>query len=47
MEEVAALISFLCCDEAGYINGADIDISGGSHLNTFVLGSQKENRDKG
>lgn len=47
MEEVAALISFLCCDEAGYINGADIDISGGSHLNTLVLGSQKENRDKG
>ncbi len=47
MEEVAALISFLCRDEAGYINGADIDISGGSHLNTLVLGSQKENRDKG
>ena len=46
MEEVAALISFLCCDEAGYINGADIDISGGSHLNTLVLGSQKENRGK-
>lgn len=47
MEEVAALISFLCCDEAGYINGADIDISGGSHLNTLVLGSQRGNRDKG
>lgn len=47
MEEVAALISFLCSDEAGYINGADIDISGGSHLNTLVLGSQKDNRDKG
>ena len=46
MEEVAALISFLCGDEAGYINGADIDISGGSHLNTLVLGSQRENRDK-
>lgn len=46
MEEVAALISFLCGDEAGYINGADIDISGGSHLNTLVLGSQKDNRGK-
>jgi NAD(P)-dependent dehydrogenase (short-subunit alcohol dehydrogenase family) len=47
MEEVAALISFLCSDDAGYINGAEIDISGGSHLNTLVLGSQRENRDKG
>jgi NAD(P)-dependent dehydrogenase (short-subunit alcohol dehydrogenase family) len=35
VEEVAALISFLCGDEAGYINGADIDISGGLHLNTL------------
>lgn len=43
-DEVAALISFLCSDEAGYVNGAEIDISGGSHLNTLVLGSQKANR---
>lgn len=41
-DEVAALISFLCSEDAGYINGAEIDISGGSHLNTLVLGSQKE-----
>jgi NAD(P)-dependent dehydrogenase (short-subunit alcohol dehydrogenase family) len=47
MEEVAALILFLCGEEAGYINGAEVDISGGSHLNTLVLGSQKQNRDKG
>lgn len=43
-EEVAALVSFLCGDDAGYINGAEIDISGGSHLNTLVLGSQKANQ---
>ena len=43
-DEVAALVSFLCGQDAGYINGADIDISGGSHLNTLVLGSQKANR---
>jgi len=46
-EEVAALVSFLCGEDAGYINGAEIDISGGSHLNTLVLGSQKANRTTG
>lgn len=46
MEEVAALISFLCTDEAGYVNGADIDISGGSHLNNLSLGSRKENESR-
>lgn len=44
MEEVAELISFLCSDGAGFINGAEIDISGGGHLNTLSLGSQKENK---
>lgn len=42
-QEVAALISFLCGPEAGFINGAEIDISGGAHLNTLSLGSAKEN----
>lgn len=42
-QEVAALISFLCCADAGFINGAEIDISGGAHLNTLALGSRKEN----
>jgi NAD(P)-dependent dehydrogenase (short-subunit alcohol dehydrogenase family) len=42
-EEVAALVSFLCSEEAGFINGAEIDISGGGHLNTVALGSRKEN----
>lgn len=41
-EEIAALVAFLCGDEAGYITGAEIDISGGGHLNTLVLGSRKE-----
>ncbi len=42
-EEVAELISFLCSDGAGFINGAAIDIAGGGQLNTLSLGSQKEN----
>ena len=41
-EEVAALIAFLCSDEAGFINGAEIDITGGLHLNTLVLGGSRE-----
>jgi NAD(P)-dependent dehydrogenase (short-subunit alcohol dehydrogenase family) len=40
--EVARLVAFLCSAEAGFINGAEIDISGGGHLNTLVLGSRKE-----
>ena len=40
-EEIAALVAFLCGAEAGYITGAEIDISGGGHLNTLVLGSRK------
>ena len=41
-EEIARLIAFLCGEDAGFINGAEIDISGGGHLNTMVLGSRKE-----
>ena len=37
--EIAALVAFLCGDEAGYITGAEIDISGGGHLSTLVLGA--------
>ncbi|MDE2365083.1 MAG: SDR family oxidoreductase [Hyphomicrobiales bacterium] len=40
--EIAALVAFLCGAEAGYITGAEIDISGGGHLNTLVLGSRRE-----
>ncbi len=39
--EIAALVAFLCGDDAGYITGAEIDISGGGHLNTLVLGGSK------
>jgi len=42
--EVAALVSFLCTEEAGFINGAEIDIDGGMRLNTLALGSIKENQ---
>jgi acetoacetyl-CoA reductase len=31
-EEVAYLVEFLCSDQAGYINGADIAINGGLYL---------------
>lgn len=41
-EEIAQLVAFLCGEDAGFINGAEIDISGGGHLNTLVLGSRKE-----
>jgi NAD(P)-dependent dehydrogenase (short-subunit alcohol dehydrogenase family) len=41
-EEVAALVAFLCGDEAGYVNGAEIDIDGGSKLCPVVLGSVRE-----
>jgi NAD(P)-dependent dehydrogenase (short-subunit alcohol dehydrogenase family) len=41
-EEVGHLVAFLASDKAGFINGAEIDINGGGHLNTLVLGSQRE-----
>ncbi|HXQ20774.1 MAG TPA: SDR family NAD(P)-dependent oxidoreductase [Candidatus Acidoferrales bacterium] len=41
-DEVAHLIAFLASDEAGFINGAEIDIDGGLRLNTMSLGSRKE-----
>jgi NAD(P)-dependent dehydrogenase (short-subunit alcohol dehydrogenase family) len=41
-EEVAGLVAFLCSEEAGFINGAEIDVDGGGRLNPLVLGSQKE-----
>lgn len=31
-EEIAAIIDFLCSDQAGFITGADISINGGQHM---------------
>ncbi len=31
-EEVAALVAYLCSDEAGFVTGANIAINGGQHL---------------
>jgi NAD(P)-dependent dehydrogenase (short-subunit alcohol dehydrogenase family) len=41
-DEVAALVAFLCSEEAGFVNGAEIDIDGGSRLCQVVLGSMRE-----
>jgi NAD(P)-dependent dehydrogenase (short-subunit alcohol dehydrogenase family) len=40
-EEVAALVSFLASEDAGYITGEEIGIAGGFGLNTLSLGSQR------
>jgi NAD(P)-dependent dehydrogenase (short-subunit alcohol dehydrogenase family) len=41
-DEVAALVAFLLSDDAAYLNAAEIDIDGGSHLCPVVLGSVRE-----
>jgi NAD(P)-dependent dehydrogenase (short-subunit alcohol dehydrogenase family) len=40
-EEVAALVSFLASEDAGYVTGEEIGIAGGFGLNTMSLGSQR------
>jgi acetoacetyl-CoA reductase len=32
-KEVAALIAFLCSEEAGFVTGSNIAINGGQHMN--------------
>jgi len=31
-EEIAAIITFICSDHAGFITGADISVNGGQHM---------------
>jgi len=40
-EEVARLVAFLCSEDAGFINGAEIDIDGGIRLNALAAPGQK------
>ena len=46
VEEVARLITFLASDGGGYINGEEIHVDGGMHLNTTTL-SRREIRGSG
>jgi NAD(P)-dependent dehydrogenase (short-subunit alcohol dehydrogenase family) len=41
MEEVAALVAFLCSEQAGYVTGACIPIDGGQSLNTLGLSGNR------
>jgi NAD(P)-dependent dehydrogenase (short-subunit alcohol dehydrogenase family) len=42
VDEVAHLVVFLLGPDAGFINGAEIDVTGGAHLNVMTLGSRRE-----
>ncbi|WP_459971005.1 SDR family oxidoreductase [Mycobacterium sp. MUNTM1] len=33
--EIASLIAYLCCEDAGYISGKWIEVDGGLHRSAF------------
>lgn len=41
-DEIAAAVAFLLSNEAAYVNGAEVDVSGGAHLNAMTVSSRKE-----
>ncbi|MBE7519822.1 MAG: SDR family oxidoreductase [Thermoflexaceae bacterium] len=47
MEEVAHLVAFLASEEAGFLNGAEINIDGGLRLGGLALGSRRELAQRG
>jgi NAD(P)-dependent dehydrogenase (short-subunit alcohol dehydrogenase family) len=44
LDEIAALIAFLMSDTAGYINGAEIAIDGGSGANVTSLSGARHSQ---
>ena len=43
-EEIAAMVAFLCSEDAAFVNGAEIPVDGGGRLSPAVLGSLREIR---
>jgi acetoacetyl-CoA reductase len=39
--EIAAIVAYLCSEEAAQVTGQEIAVDGGAGLNTFTLGSER------